>query len=168
MNNPTRFKLREAENFLVQMERLFKEDDNFYWNLSAFLSAARSITYYMQKQYKHKDGFEEWYKRQQSQMKADPELKYLNEARVEAVHTETVPTGATREVSVTVDTIVVEEGTEPRKLSGQAESVPVAQNESRTIRRFFPKFKNGDVMSFCRRQLSKLSQLVDDCENRST
>jgi len=56
MENITKRKLREAEYFLHKMKKSFKDDDKFYWNLSAFLSAARSITEYIEKQYAHYNG----------------------------------------------------------------------------------------------------------------
>ena len=53
MKNPTRHKFREAQYFLDQMNQSFQDDDRFLWNLSAFLSAERTITFYMQEQYCH-------------------------------------------------------------------------------------------------------------------
>jgi hypothetical protein len=64
MENPTRRKIREAEYFLSTMKQAFEDDNAFPYNLSAFLSAARSITWHMQEQYKHRDGFKEWYQNQ--------------------------------------------------------------------------------------------------------
>jgi len=57
MENNSRYKLNEATHFLSIMKEEFGDDEIFGYNFSAFLSAARSITYYMQKQYKRKEGF---------------------------------------------------------------------------------------------------------------
>ena len=89
------------------MRQEFEDDELFAYNLSAFLSAARTITWYMQKQYKHRDGFAQWYCQKQIEMSADPELEYLNDARVEAVHTEPVATGTTRVATATVKAFIV-------------------------------------------------------------
>ncbi len=62
----------------------------FPYYLSGFLSALRSVTYYMQKQYAHEPGFESWYLNKQTEMKADPTLKLLHSNRNEIVHKEPV------------------------------------------------------------------------------
>ena len=99
IENPTRHKAKEAEFHLLQSKEHYQEDDEFSYFLSAFLSAARSITFYMQKQYGKHSGFPKWYCEEQTRMVADADLKYLNEARVEDVHQKPVHTGATRAVS---------------------------------------------------------------------
>lgn len=60
----------------------------FPYYLSAFLSALRSVTMYMQKQYAHDERFAAWYTTKQTEMGADPVLKNLNSKRVAAVHRE--------------------------------------------------------------------------------
>jgi hypothetical protein len=60
----------------------------FPYYLSAFVSALRSVTDYLQKQHAHEPRFAEWYARQQEVMKADPVLKMLYEKRNTALHVE--------------------------------------------------------------------------------
>jgi hypothetical protein len=60
----------------------------FPYYLSAFLSAFRSVTFYLQKQYAHDKRFNSWYPQKQAAMDADPELKMLNKRRVGIVHRE--------------------------------------------------------------------------------
>jgi hypothetical protein len=93
--NPTQHKAKEAEFHLQQAKECYQEDDKFSYFLSAFLSAARSITFYMQEQYRKHSGFPKWYCIEQTKMKADENLSYLNKARVEDVHQKSVHTGAT-------------------------------------------------------------------------
>ncbi len=87
LKNDTRLKLIEAELFLSQIKSSYSEvieNDttiNFIIlrsNFSAFISAARSITYFMQKQYAHALGFIEWYESEQHKMIHDQELSYCN------------------------------------------------------------------------------------------
>ena len=165
IENPTRHKLQEAEYFLSKMKQTLEDDNVFYYNLSAFLSAARSITYYMQKQYKHRNGFEEWYSPKRIDMRADPELKYLNNARVEALKTVPVQTGATREKTSSIG-LTVEKDTPEAEQVKEAESKPSAQSSPKTVRRFFPEFKDMDVMEFGEKQLVKLTKVVEECEKR--
>jgi len=163
--NPTRDKVKEAEYFLSKMRETFEDDDIFSYNLSAFLSAARSITWYMKKQYRHREGFNEWYCQKQIEMKTDRELKYLNEARVENVHKTPVPTGSTRQGAIRIDAIVAKEGVSEAKQPKKGEYKSPEQRNQRTVRRFFPKFKDIDVIEFCEKQLKKLADIVQECES---
>ncbi|MBC7108976.1 MAG: hypothetical protein H5T41_09395 [Methanomassiliicoccales archaeon] len=61
----TRFKLNEAKYFLEQMKEHADSTEEFAYNLSAFLSAARSVTWIMQNEFKNVPGFEEWYSEKQ-------------------------------------------------------------------------------------------------------
>ena len=58
----------------------------FPFNLSAFLSALRSTTFYLQVQYGRDKRFADWYAGAQEIMKKDPILKLLNDFRVETIH----------------------------------------------------------------------------------
>ena len=168
MENPTRHKIQEAEYFLsmMKMKEAFEDDYIFSYNLSAFLSAVRSITEYIKRQYAHRNGFAEWYCPYQIKMFADPELKYLKKVRDEDVHTEYIQTGATREKTLYVDIILVEEGAPMAEQAKEAKPKPPPQSGSRIVRRFFPKFGQVDVIEFCEKQLVKLAKIVEECENQ--
>ena len=60
----------------------------FPYYLSAFVSALRSVTFYLQKQYAHEAAFGPWYESKQEEMRADPVLKLLVEKRNLALHQE--------------------------------------------------------------------------------
>jgi len=146
VENPTRHKVQEGEYFLSMMKQAFENDNTFSYNLSAFLSAARSITDYIKKQYAHRNGFAEWYCPYQMKMFADSEFKYLKKVRDEDVHTEVVQTGATRELSVGMDAVFVEKGTPMAAQAKEAKPKPPAQSSQKTVRRFFPELRQVDVI----------------------
>ena len=82
----TRLKLEEAEYFFEGMKRNMENDKPFIFNLSAFVTSARSVSFFMQKQYGgHK--FSEWYKKKQKLFDSDNDFKFFNELRVATVHT---------------------------------------------------------------------------------
>lgn len=56
--------------------------------LSAFVSALRSVTFYLQKQYARDPAFTAWYETKQQEMRADHLLKVLVERRNTALHIE--------------------------------------------------------------------------------
>ncbi len=58
----------------------------FPFNLSAFLSAARSVTFYLQEQFEADPVFREWYAERQSEMRGEPLLRMLKDMRDEALH----------------------------------------------------------------------------------
>lgn len=62
----------------------------FPYYLSAFLSALRSVTYYLQKQYAGNAAFAAWYAQKQQEMQGDPILKMLKDTRDGVVHREPV------------------------------------------------------------------------------
>ena len=75
-------------------------------------------------------------------------------------------TVATREVSFTIDIIIADvDGTIPDAQPKQVESTPSEQGSPRLVRRFFPEFRDVDVIPFCKKQWYKLKKLVDECEN---
>ncbi|VVB55934.1 Uncharacterised protein [uncultured archaeon] len=170
IENPTRHKMNEAYHFISIMKNTFEDDDIFSYNLSAFLSAARSITFYMQKKYKHRDGFPAWYCLQQIKMDKELELKYLNKARSEDVHREPVKIGATRERIITGKARIVpakEPETDVEILEkNELTYTPQKQISPKTVRRFFVDFKDTDVMEFCENQMLKYKILVAECEQK--
>lgn len=164
MENPTRHKLQETQYFLSMMKLTFENDITFSYNLSAFLSAVRSITWHMQNQYRHEVDFNRWYESKQKEMRADRPLTYLNDARVETVKKKSVWTGATRTKPFTADALIVKKGRKMKGISKRAEPKLTAQSEPRTIGRFFPEFEGLEIVPYCERQLAKLTKLVEECE----
>ena len=87
----TRMKLREAQFFFKQLaytkQQVFAGDpEEFGYFLSAFLSAARSVTFALQ--FEEKEKYETWFPRWLSSL-TDAErelLRHFNEQRVSTVH----------------------------------------------------------------------------------
>src|SRR5207245_1999836 len=85
-----RQKLAEASYFLAKMKEMSApppQPEEFGYNLSAFVSAARSVTLFMQVEFAHFDGFQAWWSVKQDDMKVDPEMALLNAQRVLTIHT---------------------------------------------------------------------------------
>jgi len=72
-------KILECEHFLA---RMVKSDGLvFQFELNAFLSAARSVTFVLQKAFADVPGFAVWYEEQQSRMKTDSAMRFFLELR---------------------------------------------------------------------------------------
>jgi hypothetical protein len=92
----TRFKLQEAEYFLEQMKNNVDNYTHFAFNLSAFVSAARSVTLVMQYQYKIRVNTEEsssiWYRENVEEvLRRHEDAKFFNELRIKFIHLEGNP-----------------------------------------------------------------------------
>ncbi len=84
-------KLRESAFFLDR----FRDSDplgveaRFYF--SAFVSAARSVTFVLQKTMRGVSDFDEWYLSAQERLKTDPLARYFKDLRDEVVHKGPIP-----------------------------------------------------------------------------
>lgn len=151
MKNQTRFKVDEASYFLSMMKQTFNDDsNNFIYNFNAFLSAARSITFFMQKQYAHKDGFNNWYDKEKENMKKDSDLVFLKNSRNEVLKEKLIKTIMEFTLTPPLSGIVVGEN-------------PYEKFIFTVDKRAFQK-NEEDIIEFSKTQLNKLAQLVNECE----
>lgn len=72
-------RLLEAEYFLKRMAG--ERGEAFGYNLNAFLSAARSVTFLLQKEYSKVDCFAEWWALEQATLADDPAARFFLELR---------------------------------------------------------------------------------------
>ena len=68
-------KLLEAEHFLARL--IHSNGLEFQFELNAFLSASRSVTFVLQKAMTDVSGFASWYEQQQTRMKADAPMCFF-------------------------------------------------------------------------------------------
>ncbi|WP_432284696.1 hypothetical protein SLT36_23680 [Aminobacter sp. BA135] len=72
-------KLLEAEHFLARMTRA--DGIVFQFELNAFLSACRSVTFLLQSSFSDVPGFSEWYKQRRAEMSADKAMGFFLKLR---------------------------------------------------------------------------------------
>ncbi len=72
-------KLLEAEHFLARL--IYSYGLAFQFELNAFLSASRSVTFVLQKVMSEVPGFAAWYEHQQILMKADAAMRFFLDLR---------------------------------------------------------------------------------------
>ncbi|QEL65543.1 hypothetical protein OTERR_20670 [Oryzomicrobium terrae] len=84
-------KLKEADFFLRQMTRSHGNIEELNYYFSAFVSAARSVTFVLQYVGSVVEGFDSWYADVQSRQRSDKVAKYLLEARNESQKTGAQP-----------------------------------------------------------------------------
>ncbi|MBK7386044.1 MAG: hypothetical protein IPI63_04690 [Methanothrix sp.] len=193
LKNNTRLKLVETKNFLDEIKVAYSEfiDNDTISNFiilrgkfSAFISAARSITSFMRKQYSQVPGFLEWYELKKYEMSQDQELFYMNKARVENIHIGVVPLGMVNEVKFSISCEIVSQEEARRRMENMSSKEPVEidgpepanpTTPSKTVELFLPKEvildrkivrmnDNINLIAFCENQFNKLKDLVDECE----
>jgi hypothetical protein len=73
-------RLLEAEYFTKRL-RLLRNPSFFAYNLNAFLSAARSVTFLLQKEMSGVPDFADWWEQQQTALKRDECARFFHELR---------------------------------------------------------------------------------------
>jgi len=179
----TKEKLLEAEYFLTQMEEKRADRAPFKYSLSAFLSAARSVTLYAQKAFKRVPGFEEWYAQKRKEMDGDPAMRFFLEARNIALKQEHVPTRAqidmtltsTVDITCSVEAVLIRadgtrevqdlDASDPPQAPAQAKPEPTVE-----WMWYFESLPDNvsekDVVTLCAEHVTKLRAFVEECEAR--
>ena len=81
-------KSNEAHYFLHEMMDNYHSCDRFRYSLSAFIQAARNVTFHIQAELAKRQGFADWYSPWQKKLIDNSDLKLLNSERVKVVHKE--------------------------------------------------------------------------------
>jgi hypothetical protein len=174
-----RQKLAEASYFLAKMKEMSApppRPEEFGYNLSAFVSAARSVTLFMQVEFSHIDGFQAWWSVKQDAMKVDPEMALLNAQRVLTIHTNNLKPSQSVIIEVPGTVVVsvgkhgpaihiVDEAGNDVEASGVGTSQVLVRARTH-IEYLFQEVPNKDVLSICNDHVAKLERLVNDCESR--
>lgn len=169
-------KLDEAKYFLEQMKLSIKDRRVFKYNLSAFLSSARSVTFILQKEYARNSKFKEWYGKKQIEMRKDELLNFFVRKRNYVVKKGPLETRA--EVSVKVyESIIVSDnvtvalkkhdGTEEIVYQTAESEVKSKQKPKETeieYRWFFEDYPGKDVVALCEEYLEKLTEIMEEAK----
>jgi hypothetical protein len=171
------------------MKEAFQKDELFSFNLDSFVSAARSITLHMQKQYGEKEGFGKkvgekwngWYGSKEDEMKMLPYLRFLIKARNYSEKEGPIPIGATRELSLLTSAYIVDKEN-PESMIQEDRALPTLEPpKPNTIGRWFwdvvsyldkgdkvhaPEFEKKDIIQTCESIVEYLDRLVNECEEK--
>jgi hypothetical protein len=179
----TQDKLQEASYFRHRLKDTAGNRDEFRWNLTAFISAARSVTLIMQTEYTHRDGFLAWYEPKRQELIADSLMGFLHDKRNEVLHKTVVQVygrpesevvrapDAEEDAPAVEDDVLAIEVTEadakhevaaPRPGKAARPQPPAASKFVWTFR----KFPDRDVMDVVEEALTKLERLVKECTQR--
>ena len=149
--------------------------DPFKYNLSAFLSAARSVTFVMQAEFNSATGFTEWYDEKQIQMKDDNLMEFMKEKRNITLKQKTIDPRGHITVHIT-ETVVITEHVEAilTHKNGTVERIehpqpaPPRLPKSKTetnYQWFFGDIPDKDIITLSQEYIEKLESLVHECED---
>lgn len=179
----TELKLNEAKYFLEQMERHADSPNEFVYNLSAFLCAARSVTFVMQEEFSRVPGFRKWYSKKQKWME-QPENKelfeFFKDLRNVVVHQQPVIPKKTVNLEIAetvaiVESLIIEVRDKDGNLLQRDESDSQTENHDKDVNNtpvkveyiwYFDEKPEIDVVILCRRYIEKLESLVVECIER--
>ncbi len=148
------------------MKKVTLNPDFFRYELTAFLSALRSVTFIMQKEFSKEVGFEEWYKEKQGLMKNDAVLKYLHRQRTLTHHIYPIlqyPIGITEQISEGKRVNAVLTGTGGSLVHSTYLTYPRLKPIGE-VKYYFEEIKEKDVIEICQEGLNILNKIVEECE----
>lgn len=159
-------KLNETEYFLRGMQREKNEPDHFRYELSAFLSAARSVLQYACKEAESKQGGQKWY----DQHMQDRVLRFFRKERNLDIHKRPTRSNAEYHVRV-VDNVYVVDPLPPVTAQGDVVRMDPRSagpdslgSETVNVDYYFGNWQNGnsEVLALCRDYLIRLQTVVAD------
>jgi len=175
------FKLGEAKHFLEQMKNS-SDKEIFLFNLDAFLSASRSVTWVLQNEFSNDTRFQKWYNDKQREMQADPLLTFFKDMRNAAVKAAAPDVMAQTHVSI-VEVVRITETVSIRKISPDGkeevfhfgpEKVDSGAKKSDeggvtiTHKFFFAEKPEQDIMALCSLYFEKLAAIVEEAKKIMT
>ena len=179
----TQQKYNEAEYFLEMMKENIEDRQKLNYNLNAFVSAARSVTFFLEKRFLTKSKFNDWYFGKEQKDKTGI-LKFFREKRNIVIHEKIIKPRA--EISTTnhfsgagslsIESIV-------RKADGaikdyeysespvKSKITPKQDNTEITEYKWFfsdcqNEYRNVDVITLCEKYLNELKMIVEEAESK--
>lgn len=168
--NETR-KLAEAQHFLSHLAPSAPNTNAFAFELSAFLSAARSVLQYALEEAKTRSGGQAWY---DAQVKSAPEIKYFKDKRDLSIHVQPVEPNRHINVSETASVSFHESLSiklidlhgnvvEERNVDSPAPPTELASKSSVSISYHFSDWPGAeDVEILCHRYFAAIKAVVID------
>jgi hypothetical protein len=165
-------KFLEAVYFFNRMVEVQTNVRLFPFHLSAFLSALRSVTFFLQAQFSGDAEFEAWYQEKQNSLRTDPIMRMLKELRDESLHAQPlslcfwhgppIPDEgiSTKHFELSVTTDSQGEIKMGMKVSAEAEEVQVKPRVSWVID--LEKQEDVHVLQACDSGLHKIRALLDE------
>jgi len=171
-----RKKLEEAKYFYSKVIEEQEHRENFTYNLSAFLSPARSVLQYTLNEARTKPGGQQWY---DNCISASPVLRFFKDKRDINIHTEPIQPQAhyklglseTIHLSSSVSITVTDKdgNIKQQYSSGKPNPIP-KESQTSAVMEVKYKFNNWggseDVLTLCQIYVQELENVIKDGINK--
>jgi hypothetical protein len=173
-------KLEEAKYFFSKMNEEQETRESFVFNLSAFLSATRSILQYALKEASQKSGGKNWYDKL---MNSSPELKFFKDERNLNIHEEPTHPKAHYTLHAEIGSFVTTFGSvsmtvydkdgdikQQSQSETNSDTPKIIPNQTATtnprpnkVKYFFDNWaRNEDVLTLCQKCVRELENAIKD------
>jgi hypothetical protein len=164
-------KLEASFHFLEEMRKSEENRKVFVFNLEAFLSTSRSVTFVLQKEFKDDPRFEKWYSLKQEEMKRDELMEFFVTMRDISIHERSTETQAVISVFIT-ETLNITESVSVIRSNGTKEifepKTPEVKREQPDLPEkakvvhsyFFIGRTDNDILTLCSQYCDKLFRLL--------
>jgi hypothetical protein len=170
-------KLEAAWHFLEEMRKSMENRKVFVFNLDAFLSTSRSVTFVLQNELSHNPKFKEWYSQKQEEMKKDELMNFFVEMRDVSIHERSTETREVTSVFITETasasdsvsiTVIRSNGTketfEPKPPVVEPKQPATNENPKISHTYFFVGRTDNDIITLCSQYYEKLFRLVTEAK----
>jgi hypothetical protein len=166
-------KLDEAEYFLHQMDSNKEDHRAFKYNLSAFLSASRSVLQFACKESQNKAGGQAWY---DTSVASRPITEFFKSKRDMSIHEQ--PISPTKELRILIEeamhqdsflSVTRDHPQEYLTTVGQPDQIdwpPVPSNVTTSEAFTFDSNASGDIDTLCDFYLNELRSIVADGQSK--
>lgn len=166
-------KLEAAFHFLEEMRRSMENRKVFIFNLDAFLSTSRSVTFVLQKEFRREPKFRKWYGQKQEEMKKDELMNFFTGMRDFSIHERSPETQVVTSVFINATLSIsaipsirvthangTEETFEPKPPVVERKQ-PITKANSKVLHTyFFVGRTDNDIVTLCSQYCDKLSRLL--------
>lgn len=179
MPSRTHFKLAEASFFLLKADENWRNVPDFDFYLSAFFSAARSVTWIMKAEYGAVPGWKAWYDAMQPDAKLDELLQKTGDVRNRSQKSVPIRTRTTAKINIpNVTPEVMKALTEAKEVrldpvDGRneeffiwADGKRITAGRLKDAQHELPEFPGEHALKACERYTMFLHELVRECESR--
>ncbi len=177
----TRIKYQEAEFFLNKLDEHYYDDIQnmlagkidrpiFLYNLSAFLSAARSVTWIMRNEYATIPGWEQWFRGQAPEKEEAQLLSLFNQLRIKSEKIRPIRPGRAFRLEGDKGSPIERDPRLPRfhititAVDPESGSGPVMAGEVVECSWTIDELDGADLVTACRRYLQSIGTLLEKCE----
>lgn len=170
-------KLDEAKYFLEQMKINVTDKQVFLYNLSAFLSSSRSITWVLQKEYSENPKFKKWYEEKKKEMEKDKLLRFFIEKRNYVIKESPIEPKGMTFIRVVEQMTVEESITVSQKMPNGSQKVlfqtPKSEEKAKPkqpeakieFRWFFDEYPDKDIITLCENYYKKLEDILKEAKS---